>query len=215
MKKILKISALIFLIVLVSACGTNSNGKKQTIKVNDKEYSYKIDAPYYGNITIGNSSINMLSTTDMLTENNITRDTVTAYGFKDKSTGDKFNYERNTGDNYYEVEFQTHNSIYEDNGCRSCHVHLSNYVELPKGITYNSTVNDVIKAYGNPDENNDYDDDNYRDNKTTSGGKLGTISATKLVYKYTGDNENMTLNLYFAKSTGKLYRVVYTIRVKN
>ena len=192
MKKNLYLSLVVGLSVLTLVTGCGSNGgsnSTQTITVNDNTFTYKADVAYYGNITIGESSMNMLSTYDMLSETDMESDIMTAYGYRDSKTKDKFYYQRNIGDNYYEVEFDTYNSTYEDNGCLNCGTYLSNYIELPKGITYNSTVDDVLRAYGEPLENKEYLDQNYRYRKNTNGDEFGNFQAIRLIYDYEGEDE--------------------------
>lgn len=204
MKRILEIILITFAIILCNGCGANKKG--ESITENEKKFNYNITAPYYGKIKIGDNSINMVSTKDMLSENNMTwAMTSGADVYEDKNTKAKFSYGIISGDNYYSVKFNTYSNVFEDACGRAISSALSSYVELPKNITYNSTVDDVIKAYGEPKErresNNKYCD--------------GNLSATILEYQYKDNSAEMSLDLYFDKSSDKLYEISYKIRLNN
>ncbi len=217
MKKYLNIVLVFVLVLLVSACGKkeNNTAKEKTITVDeDMIITYKIDAPYYGDIKIGSVSFDMLSTNAMLKEKNIENNYFRVAGYKVKGTDDNFFYETIKYDDSYEVEFVAHSDYYEKVGCEDCDEQLVSSLELPKGITFNSTADDVIKAYGEANEKNDYDDNSYQWSEKTDGEKLGGIQSNELTYNYKTDKAEMRLELWFSKSTGKLHRVRYIIEVK-
>ena len=87
---------------------------------------------------------------------------------------------------------------------------MSTYVKLPKNITYNSTMNDVIKAYGEPEENELSSDSTYQSANNTKGEYFGAIECYRLVYMVRNDSDSwLRLSLKFNKDTKKLYRVDY------
>jgi len=214
MKKYLNLVLVLALVFLVSACGTKSTSEK-TIKVSDDmTITYKIDAPYYGNIKIGSSTFDMLSTKEMLKENNIESNFFRVAGYKVKGTNDNFFYETIKYDEAYEVKFAAHNNLYEEMGCKDCDEQLVSSIELPKGITFNSTVDDVIKAYGEANEKNEYKDNSYQWSEKEDGEKLGGIESDELTYIYDTEKEEMRVEMWFSKNTGKLHRVEYNIEVR-
>lgn len=193
--------------------GNNKNGN--IIVVDGKEYSYKIDVPYYGNITVGSNTFNMLTTDDDLDSKPLEGCLFYLNCYEDEVTEDRFDYETSNWDDSYEVIFETYNDTYIENGCEDCDISLSNNIKLPKGIGYSSTIDDVIKAYGEPKEQEDYDDYNYMYNDNTDGEKFGKFPSTRLLYKYKKDNVRLELELFFDKDDDTLYRVVYTMEVFN
>jgi hypothetical protein len=217
MKKYFSLIFVFALMLLVSGCGSKSSNvsKEKSIKVDDDmTITYKIDAPYYGDIKVGNTSFDMLSTKDMLKEHNIETNMFRVAGYKVKGTDDNFFYETIKYDSAYEVKFVAHSDLYNNVGCEDCDEQLVSSLELPKGVTFNSTVDDVTKAYGEATEKNEYPDNSYQWSKKTDGEELGGIESTELTYVYNTDKVEMRLELWFAKSTGKLHRVNYEIEVK-
>ena len=120
------------------------------------------------------------------------------------------------------INFQTHNSLYQELGCEDCDSAMSNYVKLPKNITYDSTINDVINAYGKPTTNDSDDEDDYKDfdesyeyeDNSLTGQEFGKIECYKLNYNIEKDSTTrFNLDLYFNKDTQKLYRVEYELDI--
>lgn len=215
MKKYLNLLVIALVVFLVSACGANNMGKGKTIKVDDDmSINYKLDVPYYGNIKVGKSTFDMLSTNDMLREKGIESVYTRIAGYQVKGTSDYFYYKTIKYDDAYEAEFVAHSDFYLKNGCEDCDEQLVSSIELPKGITFNSTIQDVTKAYGEASEKNEYDDNTYQWSKKENGEKFGGVKSDNLTYIYETDKEQMRLELCFSKSTGKLHKVKYNIQVK-
>jgi len=192
---------------------SKKTSNKQILKYNDYEYAYKIDAPYFGDITIGSQTVNMVTTTDEINKK-YDRYTMRASTYEDEDTEDRFFYSTIGTEESYSIEFQTYNSKYEDTGCERCRYNMSNYIKLPNNITYDSTIDDVIAAYGEPkSRNDDYEDQNYEYNDHVDGGQYGVFEAIELKYKYNKDNVRMDLELYFDSDDETLYRVVYTVDI--
>jgi len=230
-KKIISIIIFIFGLILITSgivisftSDKNTNEEKQSNKneqgnnngtiVDDKKYSYKVDALYYGDITIGSKTINMITTTDEIKNSGYDRDTMHVSVYEDEDTEDKFTYSTMELDESYSIEFETYNSKYEDTGCKRCDVSMSNYIKLPKGVSYESTIEDVINAYGEPDsKDNNWHDQNYEYNDHIDGGNYGVLNAVQIVYRYNKDNVKMNLYLYFDQEDEILYRVVYDIDI--
>lgn len=200
------VSVLYFSLLLVG-CGKESI-VKESIIIDDIEINYKVDAPYYGDITIGASTIKMFSTDDMLKAAGMERNMTSAFNYEDKNTDDEFRYNMSHYDDYYSVEFSTHNNIYNENGCDNCDDVLSNFVRLPKNITYNSTIEDVLSNYGTPVIKEDYEDYNYHLVLQES-----SIDAVRVVYVYEQDNVYLNLELLFNKEDSKLYHIGYVMKL--
>ena len=101
---------------------------------------------------------------------------------------------------------------YEKNNCMTCDAYQSAYVKLPKNITYDSTMSDVIKAYGEG-EKTEYSDQFAEYHKDDDGEYIGKLPSTQLIYSYKKDNVYYRLELSFDKDTEKLYRIEYRIQV--
>ena len=81
------------------------------------------------------------------------------------------------------------------------------YVKLPKNITYESTVDDVKKEYGEPNEIRD-----ITSSSVALGFINGNFSGKKLTYKYEADETNsIELELYFEEESQKLFMIEYEI----
>lgn len=191
----------------------DKNDNYNVIVIDDIKYTYKIDVPYYGNITIGSKTFDMLSTDDELDKLDIDNCFMYVNCYEDEDTDDKFEYEIWDWDDSYEVNFSTYNDTYLQYGCEDCDIVLSEYIKLPKGITYNSSIDDVIKAYGQPKEQEEYEDDNYMYNDSIDGEKFGKFSSTRLKYTYKKDKVVFNLELFFDIEDDILYRVDYYIKV--
>ncbi len=220
MKKKTRILIFVLLLLLISACGikdeekdlkTNDNKKVEekykTFKAHDKEYRYKIDAPYFGTIELGNTKIDMVSNYYTLKENEDIKKILTGLDtYKVKQSGDGFYLSEMSGTDKYEITFTTYTDIFEKNGL---HMYtISKKIKLPKNITYESTVDDVIKAYGEPYRRIDCNDTggiciNHED--------WDHVDGISLNYLYEKDDTTMDLKLHFSKEDNKLYYVNYRI----
>ncbi len=168
----------------------------------------KLDVPYYGTIEIGDLSIDMLSNEDDLKEAGFERGFLTTE-FENPNTDDEFsliNYD-------YEHSEQTNIRLYNDtlekyniNG----YGNISKNIKLPKNITYNSTVDDVIKAYGEPTDQSD-----LATPTTYSFDEVEGFSGKLLYYrKHVDENNSIELELYFDNKTQKLYMVDYIVQLE-
>lgn len=192
---------------------SNKNDNSNVIAVDGEKYSYKIDAPYYGKITVGTETFDMLTTDEELDKLDLDGCLFYIDCYEVEDTDDKFDYEMNNWENSYEVNFETYDDTYLQNGCDNCDTNLSTYIKLPKGVTYKSSIDDVIKAYGSPKKQEEYSDNTYMYNDTIDGEKFGYFSSTRLLYKYKKDNVTFSLELFFDVEDNILYKVRYTIEV--
>lgn len=115
----------------------------------------------------------------MLKENGVNQNLSSVNTFKVEDTGDKFYYETVKFDQAYEVKFVVHSNIYEESCCINCGYELANSIELPKKFIFNSTVEDVINAYGTPKEQNEYDYESCKNKKNTSCDYFGELEYVK------------------------------------
>lgn len=205
-----KILFSIVLILFTTACGAKNKtntSNNNTQNTTDPTFN----TPYIGDITVGDITFNMLSTANEIKETGM-KQNIDINQYTDRNTDSNMFYEFTDFDNRYEVVFETHNSIYQELGCDGCDYAMSTFVKLPKNITYNSTTNDVIKAYGKPLTNELIHDGSYwyEDNNLT-GENFEGIECTMLEYKVTNSDINkFRLILYFDKATNKLYKIKYT-----
>ena len=186
MKKIfLSLTFILVFSLILTGCGNNNNDNNGNGKNNNGNNSEipTFDLPWFGEIQIGSLSMNMF----------ITSESIQKAGFvnnQDESTGDRFSWSLGT--------FATANkSVFEKHDIRPPWPHSSNVV-LPKNITYNSTIDDVISAYGQPYRR--YDGELLL---------LSNILVTELTYMYEDSNYIFTFTLSFYNETQKLYQIFF------
>lgn len=182
--------------------------------------------PYFGDITVGSVTFNMASTDDQIEEKGMDKKTG-IYKYEDEQTHSYIYYEVKDFEDSLAINFETHNSLYQELGCEDCDNAMSTYVKLPKNITYNSTMNDVINAYGKPTPNDLDDEDGYNaeehgykdsdesykyEENSLTGENFGKLECYKLHYSVENNYATrFNLNLYFNKDTQKLYKVEYEL----
>ena len=213
---------LIILMLFATACASkkegnsNNNNNQNSNNSNQNTNKVNFDVPYFGDITVGSVTFNMLSTDDEIEEKGMERGMMNLLKYEDEETDSYIYYDVEDYDDSLSINFATHNSIYQDLGCDECDDAMSSYVRLPKNITYDSTIDDVISAYGNPRTNELYQDDSqqYSDN-TLTGEKFGKLECYRLQYNPKNDYypPRFILYLYFSKDTKKLYMVEYEISI--
>ena len=151
------------------------------------------------------------------------------YKYEDEQTDSYIYYEVKDFEDSLAINFETHNSLYQKLGCEDCDNAMSTYVKLPKNITYNSTMNDVINAYGKPTINDLDDEDGYNaeehgykafdesykyEKNSLTGENFGKLECYKLHYSVENNfATRFNLNLYFNRDTQKLYKVEYELDI--
>ena len=165
----------------------------------------KLNVPYYGKIKVGDISIDMYSNTDDLENAGFERALLSTC-YKNPNTNDRINIMCYNYEDSEDVNINIYNDLFEKYGL-SGYNDICTYVELPKNITFDSTLDDVIEAYGEP--NNIYDIERP-DGLTIS--PIDGFTGKFAIYEYENDEDNkITLKLYFGGDEQKLYNINYDI----
>lgn len=171
------------------------------------------DAPFFGEITLGTLSFDMLSTDEEIREIGFDSKISSLSRYEDDNTNDEMYYNVYDSDSFYEVRFMTNNTTYQEYGCGDCDNFVSKYVRLPKNITYESTVEDVIKAYGEPTVNEQKKDNNEGGYINDNTGEYFYMDCYYLRYEVEKEDSFINLELYFDANDKKLYKVEYVAEV--
>ena len=196
--KIILISIIVLLVIVAIIVGAI------LIKNNMGGKNKKLDVPYYGKITIGDITVDMYSTDDEMLE----------AGFKgyfgslqNPNTDDEFEFFGLDKDEYRVARGTFYNDLISSKYEYGLLDNICKYVKLPKNITYESTVDDVKKEYGEPNEIRD-----ITSSSVALGFINGNFSGKKLTYKYEADETNsIELELYFEEESQKLFMIEYEI----
>ena len=151
----------------------------------------KLDVPYYGTIEIGDLSIDMLSNRDDLKEAGF-KDGFLFNEFENPNTDDEFLLNYYDDEHSEETEVRLYNDTIEKYNING-YGNISKNIKLPKNITYNSTADDVIKAYGEPTDQSD-----LATPTSFLFDKVEGFSGKLLYYrKHVDENNSIELKLYF------------------
>lgn len=160
-----------------------------------------INAPYYGKITVGKVTFDMLSSRKEMLELGL--DSRLFNRLEEEESGDIFYYESDDEEDEFDVEFAAYNDNYIKHGYDN-YDDICEYIELPGNIKFGSTIDEVKKVYGTP-------------NETLEGADDYTPNLEYTILKYESDKEAkayIILNLYFDSDTKELFKVKYLATIK-
>ena len=165
----------------------------------------KLDVPYYGKITIGDTTVDMASTEEELEKMGFK---MGYYVDENPNTNDKFDMYSIEEDDYIEYNYTIYSDLIDskydfgrlDDPCKN--------LKLPQNITFESKIDDVIKAYGEPSKRTKL---GFTD--AYFGAIIDGFSGERLTYTYEADeNNSIELEISFEGEEQNLYMVKYEIK---